>query len=322
PVNTIYQGKESKSSKSIKMDGSDALKAIESAFKIEDKDDYFSKGYKMATSGDGNEGKGKYKNDTPRILTLHSSALLALLCFFNVSKKNPITIDGTTYTKVFFEVQNDVIEKSNSHYRPSNIDIALISDDETKILFLESKFTEYFSHNTNSELSERYTNFFKAFNPTMDKDNFKFIHNQNTEESALNSGSPQFYLEGIKQVFCHILGIATGPKKENFSSKEKKEQADEYIKAFKKATKFEFASIVYYDKDKFDSYEEIYSKTFGSSNESRIKAALKEVLNSKDNRRNIEILTIRHNLLTYQEVFKKNNPDFKMPDKVRKFYDL
>ena len=90
--------------------------------------------FEAATSGDGNEKS--------RILTLHSSSLLAFLCFNDVAN-HPITIDDIVYDEVMFEVKNDVIDASLG--KPSNIDVLLMGDNRKKLLFLESKFTEHLS---------------------------------------------------------------------------------------------------------------------------------------------------------------------------------
>lgn len=124
--------KESEWSKSFKCeDGEDVFGTIQRIFGINES----ARGlFEAATSGDGNEKS--------RILTLHSSSLLAFLCFNGVAN-HPITIDGIVYDEVMFEVKNDVIDASLG--KPSNIDVLLMGDNRKKLLFLESKFTEYLS---------------------------------------------------------------------------------------------------------------------------------------------------------------------------------
>ena len=124
--------KESEWSKSFKCeDGEDVFGTIQRIFGIRK----LARGlFESATSGDGNEKS--------RILTLHSSSLLAFLCFNGVAN-HPITIDGIVYDEVMFEVKNDVIDASLG--KPSNIDVLLMGDNRKKLLFLESKFTEYLS---------------------------------------------------------------------------------------------------------------------------------------------------------------------------------
>lgn len=106
--------------------------------------------FASATSGDGNE--------LSRILTLHSSSLLAFLCFSHINKDCPIKICDTEYVEVLFEVKNDVIDPSLG--KPSNIDVVLLNEDRSEILFLESKFTEYLNGGRAYLSPERYEKFF------------------------------------------------------------------------------------------------------------------------------------------------------------------
>lgn len=105
-------------------------------FKITNKELFATK-FRMACSGSGNE--------IDKITTMHSSSLLALLSFFNVTEKNKLTIpglDGYLFEKSFFEFKNKVIKS------PSNVDVVLLGKNKNGkkvILFLESKFTEYFT---------------------------------------------------------------------------------------------------------------------------------------------------------------------------------
>ena len=100
----------------------------------------FKEKFEQSYSGSGQELK--------RIAVLHSSSLCALLFFYNVSQENPyiLEIEGKEYIFTYscFEYQNTVIEGRN----PSNMDIVLIGSNkrtgEQTVLFLESKFSEYY----------------------------------------------------------------------------------------------------------------------------------------------------------------------------------
>ena len=107
-------------------EGKSAGETLKSIFHLNSMD--WDRCFQEAVSGPGNEME--------RIRTLHSSALLPLLCFSQVSTKRPLTYDGIKYVQAFFEVKNKVF------YGPSSIDVVLKSE-EGDILFLESKFTEY-----------------------------------------------------------------------------------------------------------------------------------------------------------------------------------
>ena len=112
--------------------------------------------FEAATSGDGNE--------KPRILTRHSSSLLAFLCFNDVAN-NPIKIKGTVYNEVMFEVKNNVINNSPGK---SNIDVLLMGENRKKLLFLESKFTEYLSGGKVTLSPHRYKEFYSKLTKKFD----------------------------------------------------------------------------------------------------------------------------------------------------------
>lgn len=108
--------------------------------------------YRQAVSGSGKEEE--------KITTLHSSSLLALLCFANITEENPLRIAGTKYTKVWLEVKNRVFDN------PSNIDIVL-GNGGSDLLFIESKFTEYLTP-ANKAFAKKYFNFYQNILPMID----------------------------------------------------------------------------------------------------------------------------------------------------------
>ena len=105
------------------------------------------------------DGNGK---EAANLIRLHSSALCALLFFYNIFHKdekkinNEITIkiddNLVTFNDVFFEYKNNVVDKNH----PSNVDIVLISKKGDIILFLESKFAEYYLDYGPIEVSRTY----------------------------------------------------------------------------------------------------------------------------------------------------------------------
>ena len=135
-------------------------------------------------------GKG---SEFREITQLNSSALVALMCFYPVNELNPIKItlvaDGTSHTLSLTELH---LEKENPVYspnRPSSIDIALygkdVSSGENVVLFLESKFGEYF-RSENCRAGKSYKEFYSEIvniqskqNPPMDiqfKADERFAH--------------------------------------------------------------------------------------------------------------------------------------------------
>ena len=258
--------------------------------------------FEAATGGNGNEKQ--------KILTLHSSSLLAFLCFNDVAN-NPIKIDNTVYNEVMFEVKNNVINNSPGK---SNIDVLLMGENRKKLLFLESKFTEYLSGGKVTLSPHRYEEFYSMLT---EKNNFRFSagylpvnsktdKSQKTQYALYKGKKTSEYLEGIKQAFSHLLGIATGPAK-----KQTKGNEDYTSSLLENADEIKFASIVFNcDNDKFEKYKILYESVF--ENSEVILETIKEVLNKREIK-----LTIVPKLLQYQEVFEDNY----LSDKVRKFYD-
>ena len=292
--------KESEWSKSFKCeDGEDVFGTIQRIFGIRKS----TRGlFEAATSGNGNE--------KPRILTLHSSSLLAFLCFNDVAN-HPITINDIVYDEVMFEVKNNVINESGT---PSNIDVLLMGENRKKLLFLESKFTEYLSGGKVTLSPHRYEEFYSILT---EKNNFRFSagylpvnsktdKSQKTQYALYKGKKTSQYLEGIKQAFSHLLGIATGPAK-----KQTKGNEDYTSSLLENADEIKFASIVFNcDNEKFDDYKILYESVFENSD--LIKDTIKDVLKKRELK-----LTIVPHLLQYQEVFQANY----LSDKVREFYD-
>ena len=299
--------KESKWSKSFKSEnGEDEFGTLKRIFGIRES----ARGlFEAAKSGNGNEKQ--------KILTLHSSSLLAFLCFNDVAN-NPITItisdDKTVYDEVMFEVKNNVINNSPGK---SNIDVLLMGENRKKLLFLESKFTEYLSGGKVT-LSNKYRDLYIKLQKLNLPFNIKFINV--LQESDNSHKEPDIkeeirlyteektseYLDGIKQAFSHLLGIATGPAKNQTKGNE------DYTRSLlENADEIKFASIVFNcDNDKFEKYKILYESVFENSNV--IKDTIKDVLKKRELK-----LTIISELLEYQDVFQKNNRS----GKVIEFYN-
>ena len=270
--------------------------------------------FEAATGGNGNEKQ--------KILTLHSSSLLAFLCFNDIANY-PIRIDGIVYddgkvyndgrvyNEVMFEVKNNVINNSPGK---SNIDVLLMGENRKKLLFLESKFTEYLSGGKVTLSPHRYEEFYSMLT---EKNNFRFSagylpvnsktdKSQKTQYALYKGKKTSEYLEGIKQAFSHLLGIATGPAK-----KQTKGNEDYTSSLLENADEIKFASIVFNcDNDKFEKYKILYESVFENSNV--IKDTIKDVLKKRELK-----LTIVPHLLQYQEVFQANF----LSDVVRNFYN-
>ena len=205
---TIFNG--SPSNNSYTFEGASAAKVdlcgrLAELFGIRSRD-LFREKFSQSCGGDGQERK--------RIAVLHSSALCALLFFYNVSEKNPyrMEIEGETYTFTFsrFEYQNTVIKDR----KPSNVDVVLVGTDsagKTAVLFLESKFSEYYEGTGKrlevaaAYLDDRYGNVLYR-KSSLEKMGLDRITREGDETFTLCS-KETCYLEGLKQMISHYIGI-------------------------------------------------------------------------------------------------------------------
>jgi len=257
--------------------------------------------YDQAVSGSGKEES--------KINTLHSSSLLALLCFSNVSHSNSLRIGGKVYNNVRFEVKNHVFDNS------SNIDVVLQNDDTGDILFLESKFTEYLSPDNNA-FAKKYFNFYLEILPMIEDFPLQMVYPRKyrgvdgmglkpKSESLLYS---HLYMDGIKQCFSHIIGICQGP-----------EENEVFRWGKNPIGSLRFGSILYKIPGvSFNAYKDFYSRTIGKIDSNMLCKTfdnLKEIDNNFADR--IEILP---DILTYQSLVKEN-PAW-LDEKVKTFYGL
>lgn len=199
----LYEGK--KDSKEL------TLKKI---FQIENPLLFHDK-FTEAVSGSGSELKN--------ILILRSSALCALLFFYNVTEENPLELPdfpNIKFTKSYFEYKTPVITA------PSNMDVVLTGYDSLKnknvVLFLESKFSEYLK-TTCDIIGLPYLEKNRFYNSDfLKKLNLKFVEENNEIKKQFIvkkkikegfkleyiDGKDQFYIDGIKQIISHFIGIS------------------------------------------------------------------------------------------------------------------
>lgn len=225
---------------------------IQQAFNVKNKE-AFERQYKKAISGDGNE-----KN---RILMLHSSSRLALMVFYNV-EENPITLEiegkPVEFNYSTFEFKNPVIGN------PSNMDVVLLSTDRKVVLFLESKFSEYYTSASNK--SESISNRYKEndisrpiYEKLIGKEvGMRVYKNKNKVEETsekfylfMEDGSLN-YLVGIKQMISHYVGIRRRLNgdtiKSDTESKENTEISKEVLSALRKDDSRVYLGEILFDK--------------------------------------------------------------------------
>lgn len=230
-----------------------------------------------------------------RIMTLHSSSLVALLLFHSVSEKNPIYIpingNPVAFTSVKFEERNRVDKDDPKN--ESHIDVMLLGNDCR--LYLESKFSEYLSSGE-SEISA--TDYYKAIYERLEKCLQQCGLTIEVKDENIYIKGRGKYRGGAKQMISHYLGIRT----KMATSSDIKEST-----VILGAVLFGFDGKM---KKKLEGYKEIYT-------------SLKEGLAESAKEDNIN-LTI-NDLITYQQIFAlEENCSFvnNLPENIRQFYRL
>ena len=262
---------------------------IKTAFLL---DDNAKRLFHDAVCGSGNEWM--------EINQLKSSALLSFLCFHRVSSNCPITIGKEKYDRVMFEVKSRLEKKGRSH-PVSSMDVVLLDDKSKSALFLESKFSEYItSKEKKVEVSSYYTEYYKeVFGDNLEFGGFKFIENEHKWVANKQSA----YLEGVKQMISHYLGLRNSALKDNVSK---------WYDGLFKDKKIKLAEIVYRfgsednPADEFKNYKEISHQLFSR-------------LMEDAGKHGIEVFP---EILTYQDAFSKPENAKLLPDKVKAFYNI
>ena len=294
-VNTPYQNTVSENSfcfnVGMKPSNSDEykerlLQTIKDVFGIT-KDSFDGKFYK-AIEGAGQEWK--------TLNVFHSSSLLALLCFYDVSEQNPlsINIEGVKckFTSSEFEVSNIIGRDKRGKDYSSHIDVKLTGTCGEKCvsLYLESKFSEYVNQRENTSFS--YTEDYNSIYTKLQGKIKDLDINIGCDKITLvqtNSKRPVQYWEGFKQMVSHYLGM-----------KNCKDQSD---LIYLGEIVYDFRPFKDMQNDFYEDYREIYKQ-------------LVDTL--EDIETEPQKFKVGKNLLTYQGVFESFNLD----ERVRELYNL
>ncbi len=272
-----------------------------------------------ACSGSGQEAL--------KITTMHSSSLCALLFFYNVCDKNKLELelgDGENkktyiFEQSYFEFQNVVIKGR----QPSNMDVVLIGyekDDisQAVVLFLESKFSEYYKKPKNyldvasSYLENNYGGVvykklesrYKIDTENAPKNNFRLIADEAT------------YMEGIKQMVSHYIGVCN-LLHGGVVSKRNCVEHENVVDAITNEAKVFLGSIIF-----DDLFSDAEDKKAYYGNYAEKHKELAKVLNDVTSEFGIgNRLTILREPLTYAEVFNRGNgSSFVVDERVKKYY--
>ncbi len=307
--------------------------------KTKEQKDLFIEKYNQAASG--LEGQ--------RITTLHSSSLCCLLFFYNVGNgngKSLIIKDIETkngkrtieFTNSYFEFKNPVFD------HPSNIDVVLTGNviegtDKKKdvVLFLESKFAEYYlnvgrtyyisTKYLDSEESES-GKVYLGESGLLEKLKLKKNEGEATPPKGRETEKGEnvkydklifkesFYIEGIKQMVSHYLGIRNLIK----NCKNQYGNPEDVYNIIKNKNPIILLGEILFD----------FEKRMPDSIASEERKCLKNALDSYKGKYKVLVDKIREQLkddsnfdiistpLTYSEVFQDS--DHIVEDNIKKFY--
>lgn len=295
-VNTPWRDKESENSFSFKVGDNmppsntkdykeRLLLTIKGIFRITNSS--FDEKFYQVINGAGQEWK--------RLNVFHSSSLLCLLCFYNISEQAPlnITIDGKVcrFTASEFEVLNE-IDKNKRHYPYySHIDVKLsgLCEGKSVSLYLESKFSEY----VNQRGAQKFTSTeeYELIYSKLDRKIEGLDISTGDDKIILkniDNKRPAQYWQGIKQMVSHYLGM-----------KNCKDTCD--IKYLGEIL-YDFRSSIM-EPDYFRTYENIHQQLVKALEETEPKP---------------QTFKVGKNMMTYQDIFK----NYSLDERVREIYNL
>lgn len=311
-VITVTSGKNVDGSKRYACKPWSRKKVLKEIFGVSsDENEAFDRAFAEVTNGKGSERN--------RITTLHSSSLLGLLTFFNVSENKPVWICGIKYNKAFFEVESKVLDSNAS------IDVMLVSEDEKALLFLELKFTEFLSPRSHLWLSDKYFDLYRSLSDELSKSGIAVgeveqrIHRSRKDGTKYTTDEFMIsdvdrckrYFGGIKQMISHLYGLTRCPASGT------KNVYESYVAGKQPhiilATML-YEPFIYELRDLFDSYRTLYCSVFSKEND--IPSKIKSFINA-DRKYNVEILDTP---LTYQKDVKNENGELPYLDRVKSIY--
>ena len=296
--------------------GEDKLETLINVFCIpRENKDLFRQKFAMACGCSGNG------HEYMKMTTLHSSTLLALLFFYNVTEENKLTIDGIgTFYKSVFKFVSPVIDKGHN----TCVDVVLIGENdigEEILLFLESKFSEYYmcAAKRSCKISERYL--FRRCSEALYNEEFLEtlgIVRCNAKDGFFTINSKEvFYIDGIKQMIAHYVGIRNDIDPSIGHIDQKETAQDEVIELIKDGAKVILAEMLFDPivgdfeiedgKTYKDAYAEKYSLLASGMNAELEKAKLQDKF------------CVCPNVL-YYSMFLKDDIGYKLDNKVRAFY--
>ena len=280
--------------------------------------------FKIITEGQGGEIR--------KINSLISSSLLSLLAFYKLFRNKTnlrieIELPGyentVKFDKCLFEVRNRVIKL------PSCVDIVLYSTESNVLLFLESKFTEYFSTSEKTLYGKGYIDLYTKYLLNALSSYLKIGRDKSKKKEMLSleiNGNGKRYIEGIKQSVSHLIGLVKGPSKGGQGYYPEEYYAG-YQKLYDNACALYYGTILFEpsglkeDNGLFEDYSNLYCDTIGTHGEEIIEGIRKWIKSQNKNCDKAKRIIVLKKPLTYQSLFKGVNTSLLTSD-IQSFYSL
>ncbi|MDE6575752.1 MAG: hypothetical protein K2L84_10550 [Muribaculaceae bacterium] len=273
----------------------------------------FNRAFDEVTQGPGKELR--------RITTLHSSSLLGLLVFYDVSENNPAIINGVKYTRTFFEVKNKAFASASS------VDVVLVSQDKANILFLELKFTEFLNTCPYYWLKKDYHELYNKISKLLNNAGIlvsEMKERQHRHRNKSVTSSHEFkiedasqsrrYFHGIKQMISHLISVMQSPAT-NYIELRKLIDAAPKPHILLGTMLYKHSGTFLHE---FEDYYRLYKEIFAQENINQIVNSIRGCSNIVAEYE-VELLPIP---LTYQNDLKGECGDFHINEQVRNFYKL
>ena len=241
-----------------------------------------------------------------RISTMHSSALLSLLCFSSVSKDRPLvlSIEGEPVKFVHSDLEYTgpdmlVGEGRDGDLHFANLDVRLKSEDGRVVLFLESKMTEYMTWARQSDISDYvYGKHYRKMKRPMKELGLEYVQQTDRDGNIVRGlrclqavkGATKVYAQGLKQMLSHTLGVLSYVHE------------TENVQVYLGTILYRFPEQI--DGGKADSYSKAHQTWCKGLNEHLVISSGMKVIETP---------------FIYQEIFKGENAEI-LPERVKEFY--
>ena len=211
------------------------------------------------------------------------------------------------FDEVYFETKNKVVKNR----KPSNIDVVLVSNSSKTILYLESKFSEYYLSNGSVEVSADYLSEENCMLGKQIYENEDIINSiglnrtENNDDKTVFkidsdkniNGKYKSYCGGIKQMISHYIGLANFVNESIYCRDSRNKELNKKLKKlFDSGYSIYLGEILFnFDNEEIIKYREDYREKYKE---------LARLLNDFSNNSKIKIECLGDVLLYSQEEIK------------------